>query len=104
MVASNSVADPVLPRQSAVQFVSAPTQPQLSALLHATGRAADQILKGRYDYLLLPGGVPTEDRWFVRLPGELTEQPEQPGKAINRIHRVLGAARDRSYRLLFRGE
>jgi cysteine dioxygenase type I len=70
MVAANFVTDSVLPRQSAVQFISEPTRLRLADLLRATGRAADQILKGGYDYLLPPGGMPTEDRWFVRLHGD----------------------------------
>jgi hypothetical protein len=70
MVAANSVADSIPPSQSPVQFVSAPTRLRLPDLLQATGRAADEIGKGRYDYLLPPGGVPTEDRWFVRLHGD----------------------------------
>jgi hypothetical protein len=63
-------ANPVLPSPSAVQSVSGPTRLRLPDLLHATDRTADEVLSGRYDHLLPPGGVPTDDRWFVRLHGD----------------------------------
>jgi hypothetical protein len=58
----------VLP--SAVPAVSAPTRLRLPDLLHATDRGADDVLRGRYDHLLPPGGVPTDERWFTRLHGD----------------------------------
>ena len=50
--------------------VSAPTRLRLPDLLHATDRGADDVLSGRYDHLLPPGGVPRDDRWFTRLHGD----------------------------------
>jgi cysteine dioxygenase type I len=70
MVPANPVVDPVLPRSSAVQSVSVPTRLRLPDLLHATDSAADDVLTGHYDHLFPPGGVPTDDRWFVRLHGD----------------------------------
>jgi cysteine dioxygenase type I len=70
MVPANLGVDPVLPRSSAVQSVSGPTRLRLPDLLHTTDRTADEVLSGRYDHLLPPGGVPTNDRWFVRLHGD----------------------------------
>jgi hypothetical protein len=70
MVSANLVVDPVLPRPSAVRSVSGPTRLRLPDLLHATDRTADEVLGGRYDHLLPPGGVSTDDRWFVRLHGD----------------------------------
>jgi hypothetical protein len=60
---------PVLPYSPAVRSVSEPTRPRLPDLLHATDREADEVLSGHYDHLIPPGGVPTDDRWFVRLYG-----------------------------------
>lgn len=54
---------------SAPSFV-APTRLRLPDLLHATDRAADGVLSGRYDHLLPAGGPPTDDRWFTRLHGD----------------------------------
>ncbi|WP_319454490.1 MULTISPECIES: cysteine dioxygenase [unclassified Mycobacterium] len=48
----------------------APTRLRLPDLLHATDRAADAVLSGRYDHLLPAGGPPTDDRWFTRLLGD----------------------------------
>lgn len=47
--------------------VSAPTRLRLPDLLHATDRYADEVLDGRFDRLLPPGGLPTTGRWFTRL-------------------------------------
>jgi cysteine dioxygenase type I len=69
MVSANLVADPVPPRLSAVRSVAGPTRLRLPDLLHTTDRTADEVLNGRYDHLLPPVGVPTDDRWFVRLHG-----------------------------------
>jgi hypothetical protein len=70
MVSANLVAEPVLPHPLAVRSVSGPTRLRLPDLLHITDRTADEVLSGRYDHLLPPGGVPTSDRWFVRLHGD----------------------------------
>jgi hypothetical protein len=70
MVSANRLADPVLPRPSAVPSVSGPTRLRLPDLLHATDRTADEMLSGRYDHLLPPGAVLTDDRWFARLHGD----------------------------------
>ncbi|BBZ12502.1 cysteine dioxygenase [Mycobacterium branderi] len=61
-----AIANPVLPRPS----VSGPTRLRLPDLLHATDQTADDVLSGHYDYLLPPGGVPVDRRWFVRLHGD----------------------------------
>jgi predicted metal-dependent enzyme (double-stranded beta helix superfamily) len=53
-----------------VRSVSGPTRLRLPDLLHTTDRTADEILSGRFDHLLPPGGVPTDDRWFARLHGD----------------------------------
>jgi Cysteine dioxygenase type I len=70
MVSANLVADSVLPRLSGIRSVSGPTRLRLADLLHLTDRSADEVLSGRYDHLVPPGGVPTDDRWFVRLYGD----------------------------------
>lgn len=43
---------------------------RLPELLHATDRAAADVLAGRYDDLLPPGGVPADARWFTRIHGD----------------------------------
>jgi hypothetical protein len=43
---------------------------RLPDLLHATDRGVDEVLNGRYNHLLPPGGVPTDERWFTRLHGD----------------------------------
>jgi hypothetical protein len=70
MVSGNLVADRVLSRPSAVRSVSGPTRLRLADLLHITDRTADDVLSGRCDYVVPPGGVPTDDRWFARLHGD----------------------------------
>jgi hypothetical protein len=70
MVSANLVADPVPQRPTSVKSVSGPTRLRLPSLLHASDRIADDVLSGRYDHLLPPGGVPVDDRWFVRLDGD----------------------------------
>jgi Cysteine dioxygenase type I len=70
MVPANLVADRVLVRPSAVRSVSGPTRLRLPDLLHTTDRTADEILSGRFDHLLPPGGVPADVRWFTRLHGD----------------------------------
>jgi hypothetical protein len=39
-------------------------------LLHVTDQAADDVLSGRCDHLLPPGGVPESRRWFTRIHGD----------------------------------
>jgi Cysteine dioxygenase type I len=70
MASANLVADPVLPRRSAIRSVSGPTRLRLADLLHLTDRSADEVLSGRYDHLVPTGGVPTDGRWFVQLHGD----------------------------------
>jgi hypothetical protein len=70
MVPANVGADPIVSRSSAVQSVSGPTRLRLPDLLRVTDRTADKVLRGRYDHLLPSGGVPTDDRWFIRLHGD----------------------------------
>lgn len=48
----------------------APTRLRLPDLLHATDRCADDMLSGRYNGLLPPDGVPTHERWYIRLYGD----------------------------------
>lgn len=55
---------------SAAPAVSSPTRLRLPDLLHASDRGADDVLSGRYDHLLPPGGVPRDERWFTRLHGD----------------------------------
>jgi hypothetical protein len=55
---------------SVAPAVSAPTRLRLPDLLNASDRSADDVLSGRYDHLLPPGGVPADDRWFTRLHGD----------------------------------
>lgn len=50
-----------------VPAVSAPTRLRVPDLLHATDRAADDALSGRYDRLLR--GLPQDERWYTRLEG-----------------------------------
>ncbi|MEZ0365302.1 cysteine dioxygenase family protein [Mycobacterium sp. pUA109] len=64
------LANPVALRPSPVPSVSGPTRLRLPDLLHATDRAADDVLSGRYDVLLPVGGLPTDDRWFTRIHGD----------------------------------
>jgi hypothetical protein len=70
MVSANLVADPVQFRPSALRSVPGPTRLRLADLLHITDQSADDVLSGRYDHLVPPGGVPTADRWFERLHGD----------------------------------
>lgn len=50
--------------------VSAPTRLRLPDLLYETDRGTDDVLSGRYDHLLPRGGVPADDRWYIRLRGD----------------------------------
>jgi hypothetical protein len=70
MVSANPVVDPVLLHTSDAQSVSGPTRLRLPDLLHAADRTADDVLTGHYNHLFPAGGVPTDDRWFVRLHGD----------------------------------
>lgn len=47
-----------------------PTRLRVPDLLHATDRAADDVLSGRCDHLLPPGGIPESRRWFTRIHGD----------------------------------
>ena len=47
--------------------VALPTRLRLPDLLHITDQDADDVLSGRYDYLLPVGGIPYNERWFARL-------------------------------------
>jgi cysteine dioxygenase type I len=70
MVSANLVADRVPLHPSAVRSVSGPTRLRQADLLHLTDRTADDVLSGRFDHVVPPAGVPTDDRWFVRLHGD----------------------------------
>ncbi|AQT78940.1 cysteine dioxygenase [Mycolicibacterium litorale] len=52
---------------SVAPAVSAPTRLRLPDLLHTTDRYADQVLRGRFNDLLPPGGAPADRRWYTRL-------------------------------------
>lgn len=49
---------------------SGPTRLRVSDLLYATDRAADDVLSGRRDHLLPPGGIPESRRWYTRIHGD----------------------------------
>ncbi|OBB86413.1 cysteine dioxygenase [Mycobacterium sp. 852002-30065_SCH5024008] len=49
---------------------SGPTRLRVPDLLHATDQAADDVLSGRCDHLLPPGGIPESRRWFTRIHGD----------------------------------
>jgi hypothetical protein len=80
MVSANFVAPPALSRpalsqlglsrRSPLRAVPGPTRLRLADLLHITDSTADGVLSGRYDHVVPAGGVPTDDRWFVRLHGD----------------------------------
>jgi hypothetical protein len=75
MVSANLVARPAQSRpaqsrRSPLRAVPGPTRLRLADLLHITDSTADDVLSGRYDHVVPPGGVPTDDRWFVRLHGD----------------------------------
>jgi hypothetical protein len=61
---------PALSRRSPLRAVPGPTRLRLADLLHITDSTADDVLSGRYDHVVPAGGVPTNDRWFVRLHGD----------------------------------
>jgi hypothetical protein len=70
MVSASLVADRVPLHPSTVRSVSGPTRLRQADLLHLTDRTADDVLSGRFDHVVPPAGVPTDDRWFVRLHGD----------------------------------
>lgn len=70
MVAANLVADRAPLHPSALRSVSGPTRLRQADLLHLTDRTADDVLSGCFDHVVPPAGVPTDDRWFVRLHGD----------------------------------
>lgn len=70
MVMASLAAAPVLPSPARLRAVPGPTRLRGADLLHITDRTADDVLSGRYDHIVPPGGVPTDDRWFVRLHGD----------------------------------
>lgn len=49
---------------------SGPTRLRVPDLLYATDQAADDVLSGRCDHLLPPGGIPEAARWFTRIHGD----------------------------------
>ena len=55
---------------TSVPAVSSPTRLRLPDLLHATDRAAADVLDGGFDHLLPAGGLPADERWFTRLHGD----------------------------------
>jgi Cysteine dioxygenase type I len=61
---------PALSRRSPLRAVPGPTRLRLADLLHITDSTADDVLSGRFDHVVPAGGVPTDDRWFVRLHGD----------------------------------
>jgi hypothetical protein len=70
--AVTSAATPAALRPRTVPPVpsSGPTRLRVPDLLHATDRAADDVLSGRCDHLLPEGGAPESERWFTRLHGD----------------------------------
>ncbi len=70
MVSANLVADRAPLHPSAVRSVSGPTRLRQADLLHLTDRTADDVLSGSFDHLVPPAGIPTDERWFVRLHGD----------------------------------
>jgi hypothetical protein len=69
-VAQPALSRPALSRRSPLRAVPGPTRLRLADLLHITDSTADDVLSGRYDHVVPAGGVPTDDRWFVRLHGD----------------------------------
>lgn len=95
---------PIALRGSAIPTVSGPTRLRLPDLLRITDQGADDVLSGRYDHLLPPGGIPTDDRWFTRLhsddeldvwliswvPGHATELHDHSG-SLGALTLISGA-------------
>jgi Cysteine dioxygenase type I len=65
-----AVSSVVLPPRTLAAPSTGPTRLRVPDLLHATDRAADDVLSGRCDHLLPEGGVPQSDRWFSRIHGD----------------------------------
>jgi hypothetical protein len=70
MVSATRFAKPAVRHPSLVPAVSGPTRLRLPDLLHATDRAADDVLSGRCDHLLPARGIPTTERWFTCIHGD----------------------------------
>jgi hypothetical protein len=69
-VAQPFLSRPAASRPSPLRAVPGPTRLRLADLLHITDSTADDVLTGRYDHVVPASGVPTDDRWFVRLHGD----------------------------------
>ncbi len=69
MAVTNPIATMAL-RPLPIQSVPGPTRLRLPDLLHATDRAADEVIGGRYDHLLPSAGLPADERWFTRIHGD----------------------------------
>ncbi|MBV8930615.1 MAG: cysteine dioxygenase family protein [Mycobacteriaceae bacterium] len=99
--------NPVALRPSAIPTVCGPTRLRLPDLLHITDRSSDDVLGGRYDHLLPPGGIPADQRWFTRLhsdgeldvwliswvPGQATELHDHGG-SLGALTLISGALRE----------
>jgi hypothetical protein len=70
MVFANLVADRAPLHPSSVRSVPGPARLRQADLLHLTDRTADDVLSGSFDHLVPPAGIPTDERWFVRLHGD----------------------------------
>ena len=65
-----AVSSVVLPPRTLAAPSAGPTRLRVPDLLHATDRAADDVLSGRCDHLLPEGGIPQSQRWFTRIHGD----------------------------------
>jgi Cysteine dioxygenase type I len=65
-----AVSSVALRPRTLVSPSAGPTRLRVPDLLHATDRAADDVLSGRCDHLLPEGGVPQSRRWFTRIQGD----------------------------------
>jgi hypothetical protein len=54
----------------ALSAYALPTRLRLPDLLRIVDEHAQEVLTGRYEHLLPPGGIPTGERWFTRLHSE----------------------------------
>lgn len=64
------MAMPFAPAAPFAAPASGPTRLRVPDLLHATDRAADDVLSGRCDHLLPHDGLPENTRWFTRIHGD----------------------------------
>ena len=64
MLLANPDVNPVAPA------FAGPTRLRVPDLLRLSDQAADEVLRGRHDHLLPPGGLPGNDRWFTRIHGD----------------------------------